>query len=376
MRKKHKTMVAGHLCLDITPAFSGPGDRKLFDIIGPGKQVLTGPVDIATGGAVANTGLAMKILGEDVVLVGKIGKDEFGALIKGILDKYDCGQTLIEDHHVTSSYSLVVALPNIDRFFFHHPGANDHFCLAEIEDSLLQDISHCHFGYPTLMAEIYRDQGEGLKQFFKKLQKRGITTSLDTSMVDFFSEGGKADWEAFLSKVLPFVDFFLPSAEEFCWMIDKVRYQDWIKRAAGGDMMEVITEDDVSPLADKILQLGAKVALVKCGVLGLVAKTANQEKMAGLLSKYNLKEDWIKQNEFEPSYHVDHIVSGTGAGDTAIAAFLTGVLRGESLSSCLKLAAATGALCLSAPDALGGIVPYSEVQNKIQAGWKKNKPVS
>ncbi len=42
-----------------------------------------------TGGAVANTGLAMKLLGADVSLMGKVGEDAFGDMILNILDGYD-----------------------------------------------------------------------------------------------------------------------------------------------------------------------------------------------------------------------------------------------------------------------------------------------
>lgn len=76
---------------------------------------------------------------------------------------------------------------------------------------------------------------------------------------------------------------------------------------------------------------------------------------------------------FEESYEPEAVLSGTGAGDTSIAAFLTAVLEGESLEMALKLAAAEGACCVAAYDALSGLKSLEEVRRKIGEGWKKQR---
>jgi len=68
----------------------------------------------------------------------------------------------------------------------------------------------------------------------------------------------------------------------------------------------------------------------------------------------------------------EKVLSGTGAGDTSIAAFLTAVLEGYSLEDTMHLAAATGASCVEAYDALSGLKSFEELKRKIEAGWKKN----
>ena len=75
-----KAVVAGHICLDVTPVFPGKQINALENILKPGKLISMEGIDIHTGGCVANTGLAMKKLGSDVKLMGKIGQDEFGRL--------------------------------------------------------------------------------------------------------------------------------------------------------------------------------------------------------------------------------------------------------------------------------------------------------
>ena len=53
----------------------------------------------------------------------------------------------------------------------------------------------------------------------------------------------------------------------------------------------------------------------------------------------------------------------------AIAAFLTAVLRGYGPADCTALAAAEGACCVTAYDALGDIRPIEELMERIRAGW-------
>ena len=80
---------------------------------------------------------------------------------------------------------------------------------------------------------------------------------------------------------------------------------------------------------------------------------------------------WADKEGFEKSYVTERILSGTGAGDTSIAAFLTAMLEGYSLEKTLQLSAATGASCVAAYDALSGLQTFEELEQKINAGWNK-----
>ena len=90
-----KVIVAGHVCIDITPAFPETGRKRISDILMPGKLIETKGVSVSTGGAVANTGFAMKFFGADVSLMGKVGDDDFGELICNILKKHDADKDMI-----------------------------------------------------------------------------------------------------------------------------------------------------------------------------------------------------------------------------------------------------------------------------------------
>ncbi|MCM1126860.1 MAG: carbohydrate kinase family protein [Lachnospiraceae bacterium] len=370
-----KVIAAGHICLDITPVFPEQKAENITDVLQPGKLIEMGIADVHTGGAVANTGLGMKILGADVSLMGKIGKDAFGDMVLSILQKYGAAEGMIRSEKEATSYTVALAIPGIDRIFLHNPGANHSFCAEDIPMEALQQAALFHFGYPPLMRSMYENEGAELLAVLKKAKQAGCATSLDLAAVDAGSEAGKADWKRILQKVIPYVDFFVPSAEELCFMLDRPRFVKWQERAKGKDVTKVIDmEKDIKPLARMCMAYGAKVLLLKCGVSGMYYCTAGEEKIKELAETPGLcVEAWADQEGFEKSYVPEKVLSGTGAGDTSIAAFLTAMLEGNSLEECMHLAAAQGASCVAAYDALSGLKPLDELRKKIAAGWEKNQ---
>ena len=79
-----EAIVAGHICLDIIPAFKSRVALPQ-DFFVPGDLVKIGPAVVATGGAVSNTGLALHRLGVPTRLMGKVGDDLFGRAIVDIV---------------------------------------------------------------------------------------------------------------------------------------------------------------------------------------------------------------------------------------------------------------------------------------------------
>jgi sugar/nucleoside kinase (ribokinase family) len=208
----------------------------------------------------------------------------------------------------------------------------------------------------------------------KRAKTAGAATSLDMAAVDAASEAGQADWKSILQRVIPYVDFFVPSVEELCYMLDKERFAEWQERAAGRDITEILDiQKDVKPLADWCMDSGAKVLLIKCGAPGMYYRTAGERVLGNVGRNVGLDLDgWAEREGFEKSYVPDKIVSGTGAGDTSIAAFLTAMIEGYTIEESIHLSAATGASCVAAYDALSGIKSFKELEKKIAAGWEKH----
>ena len=365
-----KIIAAGHICIDITPVFpSGRTYTRLGDLLEPGKLIQMEEADVHTGGSVANTGLALKILGAEVQLMGKVGNDAFGMMVQQILARYGAAG-LIVDPNSSTSYSVVLAVPGIDRIFLHNPGANNTFSNEDIPESELEDAVLFHFGYPPIMKKMYEQEGQELQTILRRMKERGIATSLDMAAIDPNSEAGTADWEKILTNVLPYTDFFVPSFEEICFMLERETYDRLASR--GGDMTEHLDmEEHVKPLARRLLAMGCRAVLMKCGTSGMYYATAGEAAMAQVGERLGLDPAlWADKEGIQPCFRADIVRSGTGAGDTSIAAFLAAVLQGKSPAECAALAAAEGACSVTAYDALSGLKPLEELEERIRSGWK------
>jgi len=371
---KKKVIAAGHICLDITPVFPEKVRNKGTDILMPGKLIETSAASVSTGGAVANTGLAMKLLGADVRLMGKVGTDDIGEMICNILKRYDADGYMIKAADEDSSYSVVLALPGIDRMFLHCPGANNTYGADDISAEVLNEADLLHFGYPPLMKRMYEEDGRELEELLKKAHQCGCATSVDMAAIDPDSEAGKVDWMRVLERTIPYIDFFVPSIEELCFMLDHETFNGWQERAGERDITEVLDIDkDIRPLADRCMELGCKVLMLKCGAPGLYYRTASRDVLDKIPAGIGLDTgSWAAREGFERSYKPDRVLSGTGAGDTSIAAYLTAVLEGCGPEECIRLAAAEGACCVSSYDALSGLKTLDELRKRIGLGWEKN----
>ena len=118
---KKKMIAAGHICVDITPAIPGKKGAKINELLIPGKLIEVGDATVSTGGAVANTGLAMKILGGNVSLMGKIGNDAFGGIVKNVLKKYGLEDGLLISREESSRPSSCTHLPVVSHLS-QYPG--------------------------------------------------------------------------------------------------------------------------------------------------------------------------------------------------------------------------------------------------------------
>ena len=364
-----KIISAGHICLDITPVFpSGKRYDRLSSLLIPGRLVQVEAADVHTGGSVANTGLALKLLGCNVSLFGKIGDDSIGAMIQSILARYGAGGLLV-DPESSTSYSVVLAVPGLDRVFLHNPGANDTFTGADIPEEALEDAVLFHFGYPPLMKHMWENDGEELIAVFRHMKQKGIATSLDLAAVDPNAPVGGADWIRILSGVLPYVDFFVPSFDELCWILDRERYN---RLTAGDkditDCLDIAAE--ALPLAEKLIGMGGRVIVIKCGTSGMLLRSSDRTSVSGIGTRLDLdREAWSNRTVLQPCFKADIVRSATGAGDTSIAAFLAAVLSGRQPADCLALASAEGACCVTAYDALSGLKPLDELEERIRRGW-------
>ncbi len=354
-------VVAGHICLDIIPALTEPPDLR------PGALVEAGPAALSAGGPVGNVGLALHRLGVPVRLMGKIGGDEFGRVLVGVLRGRDprLADGLIVVPGETTSYSVVINPPGIDRTFLHCPGANSTFGAEDLPLDRLGGARILHFGYPPIMRRLYSDGGAELRALLEAVRGRGLVTSLDLCEPDPHSEAGRVDWGRWLVRALPAVDVFAPSVEELRVML-------------GGGAHETPSLGRLQALAGRALAMGPAIVALKIGDQGLYVRTSRDgaalERLCGPLALDPAV--WRDREVLAPCFRPARIAGTTGSGDCTIAGMLAALLRGEDPVTVGTSATAVGACSVEAPDATSGVPRWPDVAARLAAGWPRLSLVS
>lgn len=353
-------VVAGHICLDIIPDWRIGSIKTII----PGHILEMSGLKLSTGGAVANTGIALKKLGISTALLGKVGTDALGKVILEILKKE--GKTLAENMIISgnevSSYTIVLNPPDTDRVFLHYPGPNHTFTANDIPYEKIKSSRIFHFGYPPLMQKFYENDGKELVKMFQRIRKMKIITSLDMAMPDPESPAGRVDWFKFFKNVLPLVDIFMPSIDELLYMLRPEKYNKIYEKRERFDMVLL------NQLAKQLIDYGTKVVAIKLGDQGLYLRTHQIEK-SNLSSIIN-HQDWNYRQLLSPCFAAE-VKGTTGTGDATIAGFLAELLKGGEPEKCITLATAVGACCVEAVDATEGIRPLPEIIKRVTSGWER-----
>jgi sugar/nucleoside kinase (ribokinase family) len=377
MSPDFEAVVAGHICLDIHPDLSGSGREPFEDIFLPGRLVAAGPVTCSTGGAVSNTGLALNRLGIAARLAGKIGDDLFGQAICQIVEARGSGLAdgMIVDASASTSYSIIINYPGVDRIFLHYPGANDTFQAGDVPYALLEQTRLFHFGYPPIMRSTFIDGGAQLAEIFRRARDTGVTTSLDMAFPDPSSEAGRVDWRVILGGTLPQVDIFLPSVEEILFMLHSETYRELCRSAPRSDLLALVTPQLLSDLGRELIALGAKIVGLKLGDRGMYLRTGGLDAINSMGRARPADPDaWAGVELWAPCFKVA-VAGTTGSGDATIAGFLAGLLRDLPVEQALTMAVAVGACNVEAADALSGICSWDETSRRVADGWERKQMV-
>ena len=371
MNKKYDVMIAGHLCLDIIPLFPDTGAKTIGEIMRPGKLVNVNNAKISTGGPVSNTGLNMKELGMNVCFCSCVGDDTFGEITINMLKKSGNADGVAVLKGEASSYTVVIAPPGIDRIFIHNPGTNNLFSADNLNPELIEQCRHFHLGYPPLMKKMYSDDGKELAKIFKIAKEAGATTSCDMTLPDPSSESGKVNWRKILENILPYVDIHVPSIEETFYMLHPEEFLEMKAKHNNAELIDFITPERYSKIADEILDMGSKMVTLKSGHRGFYIKTASKEKFEGLgAAKPADADNWANRELWVQALTVEHFGSATGSGDSSIAGLLTGYLNGLTIEESLKYATCLGYQNVCVLDAVSGTKDWATTTKMIE----ENRP--
>lgn len=367
--KKYDAVIAGYLCIDMFPDFlRNENINDISSLFKPGKLIEIEGMDFTLGGVVANTGMAMKKFNKKVFLNGLIGDDFIGKIARDWLDKYDLSEGIKITGRAGTAFSIVLAPPGIDRIFLESPGCSKIFDTDFIDFDAISQSRIFHFGYPPLLRQFYLDNGNQLLSMFSKVQEMGVVTSLDFSLPDTQSESGKQDWPQILQRILPCTDIFVPSLEEVLQIMMPNEYEKIISSAGNSEIIDLIPINIIREIGKMIIDRGVKILLIKAGHRGIYLRTGDvsaiNKKNGFSLSEndWNYRELWCNAYQTEP----ERVKNATGAGDTAVAAFLSAILDNQSSELALKYAAIAGRNNLYCQDIYEELNDWQNMEMEIE----------
>ncbi|MDF1549983.1 MAG: carbohydrate kinase family protein [Bacteroidales bacterium] len=370
MRKEYDAVVAGYTCVDLIPDLKKhQHSNNISDFFKPGKIIEIGGMDFVLGGVVPNTGIAMKKFGSKVFLNGLIGNDFIGKTAESQLARYGATEGMVVSKEGKTAFSIVIAPPGVDRIFLESPGCNQDFDITHINFEMVSKARLFHFGYPPLMRQFFLDNGRKLIKMYSKIQKMGVVTSLDFSLPDPESESGKVNWQEILDNTLPFVDIFVPSLEELMRVMMPQKFLEIQAACENSDFEDEVPFQLVRELGKQMITLGVSILLIKMGKRGVYLCTGDISQVNKKLGNTLQNKHWTNQEILCNSYTAEHskIKNASGAGDIAIAAFLTSILNADNPGTAIKYAAIAGRDSLYCQNIFKGMTSWEELTHKISS---------
>jgi sugar/nucleoside kinase (ribokinase family) len=367
--KKYDAVIAGYTCVDLIPDFKkNESFAKISDLLNPGKLIEIDGISFVLGGAVPNTGLAMKKFGKKVLLNGLVGDDFIGKIAIEWLDKYKLSDGIKVTDKAGTAFSIVIAPPGIDRIFLESPGCNQIFDTSFINLDAVSQSRMFHFGYPPLLKQFYQNNGSQLVDLFSRIQKMGVVTSMDFSLPDSESESGRINWSEIMKKILPFTDIFVPSLEEVLQIMQPGEYAGILSASVSAEVINQVLVSTIRDIGKRFIESGVKILLIKAGHRGaylLTGDISSVNEKTGLNLK---KEKWNHCELWCNAYKADplKIKNSSGAGDTAAAAFLSAILQSENPDSSIKYAVMAGRNNLYCKNIYDDLSNWQEMTEEIK----------
>ncbi len=271
----------------------------------PGETITGAELQIGFGGKGANQARAAHRLGATVVMVGKVGDDEFGHAIRTALANDGLDVSYVLPSRKATGTAIVLLLPDGENSIVIAPGANGDLQPGDLDKPLSEmkpgDLLLCQLETPL----------ETVAAALRVARQRGATTMLDP-----------APARELPVDLLRNVDILTPNETEAA---------------------ELGASDDIHQLAE----LTGGTIVIKKGSEGCIALRNGH-----LLTV--------------PAFQVD-AVDTTGAGDTFNAALSVALLRDKSFEDGLLFANAAAALSVTRKGAGSSSPTGSEVETFLQA---------
>ncbi len=286
MQKKYDILAAGLMVYDILVS---PVDASVFTR----DTTRINSIDYATGGDALNVAVVAAKLGMKVAMSGVVGEDMPGRTLREEAEKHGVDTSGVRVSEKSKTSVSIVMRSGGERHFAYYGEANDEFDDSYISNELLAD---CKLLYIGSMMALKGLEGDGLARLFERAHKLGTLTAMDSTWA---SDGV---WMPKLEKALPHTDIFIPSSYE---------------------ARELSGSDDPAVTVDFLHEKGVRIAGVKMG-----------------------KEGVYVEGTSLPAFNCDNVIDTTGAGDSFMSGFVSGIVQGMSPADAALLGSAVSNVCI------------------------------
>ncbi|HLK26550.1 MAG TPA: PfkB family carbohydrate kinase [Caulobacteraceae bacterium] len=272
-------------------------------------------VACAPAGTAAGAALVAAKLGMAVTLVGAVGDDMTGTFVRLGLEQVGIDTSLlaVNPGQKTSTTLLTVA-PDGRRSSYHMPGCG---IAAPIDDAVVAAVRGAGFLHYAAVGGRLTDGGPG-EGLLREAKAAGVTVTCDLI-------GPRRSAADEIARLLPYVDYFMPSAAEAAILSGT---------------------DDLAEAAKRFLDLGAKACIIKNGGAGLLA--------------------WFNGERYAiPAYAVTP-KDTTSCGDAFCAGFIAALDRGWAPLDACRFANMTAGLVAEGYATLGALEGFDETVEAME----------
>lgn len=168
MAKKYDVIAVGELLIDFTMNGQSEQGNNMFEA--------------CPGGAPCNVLALLNKMGKKTAFIGKVGKDQFGALLRDTITEAGIdASNLMVDENVNTTLAFVHTFPDGDRefSFYRNPGADMMLTADEVNPEVVKDTKVFHFGTLSMTHEGVR---EATKKAVETAKANGCLVSFDPNL--------------------------------------------------------------------------------------------------------------------------------------------------------------------------------------------------
>ena len=168
MAKKYDVIALGELLIDFTMNGRSEQGSNMFEA--------------CPGGAPCNVLALLNKMGKKTAFIGKVGKDQFGALLRDTITEAGIdASNLMVDENVNTTLAFVHTFPDGDRefSFYRNPGADMMLTADEVNPEVVKDTKVFHFGTLSMTHEGVR---EATKKAVETAKANGCLVSFDPNL--------------------------------------------------------------------------------------------------------------------------------------------------------------------------------------------------